>query len=68
MSFHFLQLKMVENIDVNTECTFVQTWNIGIWSLKTVLIPSINTVYCSRRLMGSMTEWTTPTRSVGGPG
>jgi len=49
MPFHsstFVSLHgKLENSDASTECTFMNTWRVGIWSVKMVLIPGINTVY-----------------------
>jgi hypothetical protein len=35
----------VENSDPSTECTFVKTRLVSIWSVKMVLISCINVVY-----------------------
>ena len=34
-----------ENSDASIKCTFLKTRQLGIWSMKMVLIPSINIVY-----------------------
>jgi len=30
-------------INMNTVCTFLNTWNIGNWSINIILIPCVNT-------------------------
>ena len=35
----------VENFYASTECTFLKTRQVGIWSVKMMIIPFINIVY-----------------------